>query len=250
MRHFRLTLSYDGTAYAGWQIQKNAPTIQAELQSALQRITGQRVPVVASGRTDAGVHALGQVVSFACDTTLEPDVLRRAINGNIPRDIIVLEVCEAPEGFHAIRDAICKRYRYILQDGDTPDVFSRAYAWHVPQRLDVETMRDGAQFLIGRHDFSSFEAAGSERTSSVRTISDLEVHRRETSFLDRVVIEVQADGFLYNMVRNIVGSLVDVGRYNQSVEWIGQVLETRDRKQAGATAPPQGLFLVHVDYGW
>jgi len=250
MRFFRLTLSYDGTAYVGWQVQDNGRTIQAELEAALRRITGEAIRAVASGRTDAGVHALGQVVSFHSDTRLAPEVLCKALNANLPQDIVVREVREAPAGFHAIRDAVRKRYRYVVQDGPIRDAFSRMYAWHFVHILDVPAMRAAAQLLLGKHDFSSFEASGSPRVSSVRMIHDLTVERRTGDFLERVVFEVEADGFLYNMVRNLVGSLVEVGRGRREPDWIGQVLAARDRKLAGATAPPQGLFLVNVDYGW
>lgn len=250
MRSFRLTLSYDGTAYAGWQVQASARTIQAELEAALLQVTGESIRAVASGRTDAGVHALGQVVSFRSATRLPADVLRKALDANLPRDIVVLEVSEAPARFHAIRDALRKRYRYVVQDGPIRDVFSRTQAWYVAQRLDVEAMRAAARALLGRHDFSSFEAAGSPRVSSVRTIYDLTVERRTGDFLERVRIEVEADGFLYNMVRNLVGSLVEVGRGRQEPSWLAGVLAAQDRKVAGMTAPPQGLFLVSVDYGW
>jgi len=248
MPSFKLILSYDGTAYAGWQVQANANTIQAELERALQKVTGQTVRVTASGRTDAGVHALGQVVSFACETRLQPEVLRRALHANLPDDIAVLDVRQAKDGFHAIRDAARKRYRYIIQDGLVPDVFARNYVWYVPQRLDVAAMQDAARPLLGKHDFSSFEASGSERASSVRNILDLVVARQPAELQDRVIVEVEADGFLYNMVRNIVGTLVEVGRGKQPAAWVGEVLAAKDRKQAGMTAPPQGLFLVKVDY--
>ena len=250
MRSFRLTLSYDGTAYVGWQVQAHGRTIQAELEAALLQVTGQRVRAVASGRTDAGVHAIGQVVSFACRTRLPPDVLRRALDANLPRDIVVRDVCEAPDGFHAIRDAIRKRYRYVVQDGPVRDVFARAYSWYVAQRLDIEAMQTAARALVGQHDFRSFETAGSPRVSSVRTIYELTVERHPGDALGRVVFEVEADGFLYNMVRNLVGSLVEVGSGRRESPWIAAVLAAQDRKLAGPAAPPQGLFLVSVDYGW
>ena len=250
MRSFRLTLSYDGTAYVGWQVQNNGRTIQAELEAALLQVTGESIRAVASGRTDAGVHALGQVVSFHSGTRLSAEVLRKALDANLPRDIVVRQVRKAPAGFHAIRDALRKRYRYVVQDGPIRDVFSRTQAWYCAQRLDVEAMRTAAQSLLGKHDFSSFEAAGSPRVSSVRTIYDLTIERRSGDFLERVIFEVEADGFLYNMVRNLVGSLVEVGRGRQEPSWIARVLAAQDRKLAGATAPPQGLFLVSVDYGW
>jgi tRNA pseudouridine38-40 synthase len=250
MRFFKLTLSYDGNAYAGWQIQANANTIQAELERAVHEVTGEQIRVVASGRTDAGVHALGQVVSFSSGTHLSADVLARAIDANLPKDIGILDVREAPEGFHAIRDAVSKRYRYIIQDGPTCDVFARAYAWYVPVQLDVEAMHTAAQTLLGTHDFSSFEASGSERATSVRTLTDLVVERRAGDHFDRIILEIEADGFLYNMVRNIVGTLVEVGRRKQPADWVAEVLAAKDRKLAGMTAPPHGLYLVHVEYDW
>jgi tRNA pseudouridine38-40 synthase len=231
-------------------VQNNGRTIQAELEAALLQVTGESIRAVASGRTDAGVHALGQVVSFCSGTRLSAEVLRKALDANLPRDIVVREVREAPDGFHAIRDALRKRYRYVVQDGPVRDVFSRTQAWYCAQRLDVAAMRSAACALLGKHDFSSFEAAGSPRVSSVRTIYDLTVERRSGDFLERVVFEVEADGFLYNMVRNLVGSLVVVGRGRQEPAWIARVLAAQDRKVAGMTAPPQGLFLVRVDYGW
>jgi tRNA pseudouridine38-40 synthase len=246
LRFFKLTLSYDGNAYAGWQVQAHGRTIQAELEQALLQVTGQRIRAVASGRTDAGVHALGQVVSFAARTRLSAGVLRRAIDAHLPHDIVVREVAEAPEGFHAIRDAIRKRYRYVIQDGPVRDVFARNHAWYLPQRLDAEAMRAAAACLPGRHDFTSFEAAGSPRASPVRTVYELLVERRQDG--ERLVIEIEADGFLYNMVRNIVGTLVEVGRGRRPAAWVAEVLAAKNRRLAGMTAPPQGLFLVHVEY--
>ena len=248
LRYFKLTVAYDGTAYGGWQIQANAPTVQAELERALAAVTGERIRALASSRTDAGVHALGQVVSFASHTRLEPNVLTRALNANLPRDIVVLDACEAPRGFHATRDAVRKRYRYIIQDGPTRDVIARRYTWHVPVRLDVERMRAAASLLVGTYDFSSFEASGSKRATSVRTVTDIRIERQPGDHLERVVLEIEADGFLYNMVRNIVGTLVVVGRGKRPPAWVGQVLAARDRRRAGPTAPPQGLFLLHVHY--
>lgn len=248
MRFLKITIAYDGANYVGWQVQPNGPSIQQMLEQAVKKITGETLRAVASGRTDAGVHALAQVVSLQTESELSPEVLCKALNANTPEDIAVLDVCEAPAGFHAIRDATGKRYRYVICDSPVPNVFARHYAWQLFQRLDEAAMHTAAQSLLGRHDFSSFEASGAERKTSVRTITDLVVKRRTDDEGERLVIEVAADGFLYNMVRNIVGTLVEVGRGRQSVDWPAKVLQAKDRKQAGPTAPPQGLFLVRVEY--
>ncbi len=248
MRYLKITLAYDGTDFAGWQFQPGRRTVQETLEAALSKIAGRPVRAIASGRTDAGVHALGQVVSCQMECRLPADVLRRALNGNLPRDMHVREVQDAPEGFHAIRDATGKRYRYQIQDGPEPDIFARRYVWRIHSTLDAEAMHAAAQTLLGTHDFSSFEASGSPRKSSVRTVTDLFVARRWEGEYGRITIEIAADGFLYNMVRNIVGALVEVGRGAQPVEWIAQVLAGRNRRVRYPTAPPEGLFLVQVDY--
>ncbi|MFW6168903.1 MAG: tRNA pseudouridine(38-40) synthase TruA [Planctomycetota bacterium] len=248
MRDYRMTLAYDGAAYSGWQVQPGKATVQEKIESALRKITGGAVRVVASGRTDAGVHAMGQVASFRCRTRLQPSVLRRALEANTPEDIHIRHLELAPFGFHAIRDAISKRYRYVIQDGPERDLFRRAYSWYIPRRLDVVGMRRAAGVLIGRHDFQSFQASGSPRLSSIRTVSALDVMRTKQEFAESIVIEIEADGFLYNMVRNIVGSLVLVGRGRENVEWMGRVLAAGDRAHAGPTAPPHGLTLWKVRY--
>ncbi len=248
MRTFKLTLAYDGSNYSGWQIQPGRVTLQETIERALAKITGETIRVTASGRTDAGVHALGQVVSFRSETHLAPEVLHKALNAELPHDIAVLSAIEVHAGFHATGDAVKKRYRYQLHDGPIRDVFGRRYLWHVRCRLDEAAMHRAAQALRGTHDFSSFETHGSERDSSIRTILDIGVERGQGPRSDFLAVEVEADGFLYNMVRTIVGTLVEVGRGTQSEPWPSQVLAARDRKVAGQTAPPQGLFLVRVDY--
>jgi len=248
MPTYKLTLAYEGTAYAGWQIQTNADTIQGNLESAIQRITGYAVRVMGSGRTDSGVHALGQVASFSADSRLDGNEMLRALNGNLPLDIRVLGCQIAKDGFHALRDATGKRYRYHIRDGDLPNLFRRQYSWYVPDHLDEKKMTSAGRFLLGRHDFSSFEAAGAPRATSVRTVSELDVQRRGGEGREEVRLEVHADGFLYNMVRNMVGTLVEVGRGARPAEWVAEVLKARDRQVAGPTAPAHGLFLVHVDY--
>jgi tRNA pseudouridine38-40 synthase len=249
MPTFKLTLAYDGTEFAGWQRQPAERTVQGELEAAIERITQARSKCVASGRTDAGVHALGQVVSFQSETRLTAAVLNKALNAELPEDMLVCEVAEAPPGFHALRDAVRKRYRYVIQDGRLPDLFDRKYVWHVYQRLEEAAMKQAAEALVGTHDFASYETAGSPRLTTIRTLFDLSVERRAADLTDRVVIEVEADGFLYNMVRNIAGTLVAVGKGKESVAWPADVLELRDRTAAGMTAPARGLFLVGVEYG-
>ena len=274
MRTIKLTIAYDGTAYAGWQVQPDRTTVQQTLENALKKVTGERIRVLASGRTDAGVHALGQVVGFSTECKLPLDVLHRAIDANLPPDVAVLEAAEAPEGFHPISHARRKRYRYAIHDGPVRDVFQRHYAWHYRRgRLDAEAMRRAAVALLGTHDFSSFETAGAKRATSVRTVFDISIRRGRAGGLsqfsfdengtvpfrptnqgrvgqgdDSIVIEVEADGFLYNMVRTIVGTLVEVGCGKRPESWPGEVLLAADRRAAGPTAPPQGLFLVKVEY--
>jgi tRNA pseudouridine38-40 synthase len=248
MRTIRLTLAYDGTAYAGWQVQRHGKAIQEVVESALGKITGETIRVTASGRTDAGVHALGQVVAFRTESRLSPEVFVRALNAGLPRDIAVLDAAEVPQGFHATRSAKRKRYRYLIHDGPVRDVFRRQTAWHCSRGLDADAMHRAAQALCGTHDFSSFETQGSPRKSSVRTIYDISVRRGFDGHHHLVAVEVEADGFLYNMVRTIVGTLAKVGRHAQDESWVAEVLATRDRRAAGPTAPPHGLFLVEVKY--
>ena len=248
MRSFKLTISYDGTHYAGWQVQPNATTIQGTLEKAVADVTGSRVRAVASGRTDAGVHALAQIVAFQSTTTLSCDVLTRAVNAHLPVDIRVRETLEVAAGFHPIRDAQRKRYRYIIQDGPIHDVFQRFYAWHVPRTLDEHAMRQALSDLLGTHDFAAFQATGAERKSTVRTIDDAIVATNRQNGFRQIAIEVSANGFLYNMMRNIVGTLVEVGHRKQDVGWFREVIASCDRRRAGMTAPPQGLFLVDVTY--
>ncbi len=248
MRCYRMTLAYDGTDYSGWQIQPETSTVQGAMESALRRILGEPVRLVASGRTDAGVHARGQVVSFRCSTRLTPEVLCRALNANTPEDIYVQQVRVAPDDFHAIRDAIAKRYRYVIQDSAPRDLFSRAFSWCIPHSLNVAHMQEAAGYLIGRHDFRSFEAAGAPRKTTVRTVSELTVERQQRETHCPLVVDIRADGFLYNMVRNIVGSLVLVGRGERPADWIQDVLNARDRTLAGPTAPASGLTLWEVQY--
>lgn len=248
MRTLKLTLAYDGTAYAGWQVQSGRKTVQEVLETTLAKITGERIRIVGSGRTDAGVHALGQVASFRTESRLSAGVFQRALNAELPEDIAVLEAVEVAETFHALRDAVRKRYRYVVHDGPIPDIFQRHYCWHYYGHLDVDAMRRAAQPLLGTHDFRSFETSGAERRTSVRTVYDLSLCRGEGPASHVITFEIEANGFLYNMVRAIVGTLVEVGRNARDEAWVADVLAAADRRAAGPTAPPQGLFLMWVRY--
>jgi tRNA pseudouridine38-40 synthase len=247
-KSFKLIVAYDGADYVGWQIQSEGTSVQGELENALREVTGETIRAIASGRTDSGVHALGQVVSFESDTALDTATLFRALNAKLPKQIRVLGVEEAEPGFHAIRDAVSKRYRYFIQDGGVQDPFLRTWCWYVPQKLDDWNMQDAANELFGEHDFATYQSSGSPRSTTVRTILDFKVERQVGQLCEPVVIEVAATGFLYNMVRNLVGTLVEVGLGKQDINWPKEILAAKDRKTAGQTAPPQGLFLVSVEY--
>jgi tRNA pseudouridine38-40 synthase len=245
MRNIKLLLAYDGTDFSGWQRQRDRRTVQQVLEEAIGEITGTTPASNASGRTDAGVHALGQVVHFYTGSLLEPVVLVKALNAKLPPDVRVWSASEMPQSFHATLDAKTKLYRYEIDNAPIADPFRRRYAGHVYRRLDADAMNRAAAALRGRHDFHSFETNWPNRTSSVRTITRLEVARVG----DSVQVEVEADGFLYNMVRAITGTLVQVGLGRRPEQWVAEALAAEDRSAAGPTAPPQGLFLVRVNYG-
>ncbi len=245
-RWFKLTISYDGREFEGWQRQNTKRTLQLEMEKALARLLGYHTTLMASGRTDAGVHALGQVVSFGADTHHSAETIRRALCNYLPHDVAILRVQEMAGKFRSIADSIRKRYRYVLQDGQKRDVFSRFYAWHSWRKLNIEAMQEAAKVLVGTHDFVAFEGSGSRRVGTVRTIYDLSIERMSTEDFGRIHIEVEADGFLYNMVRNLVGTLVDVGCGRRPISHTANSLKSKDRTKAGMTAPPQGLYLLWV----
>jgi tRNA pseudouridine38-40 synthase len=244
MRNLKLTVSYDGTDFNGWQTQPGYRTVQETLEQAIAEITSEHIRVNASGRTDTGVHAVGQVVNFYSNTHHAADVLVRAINGHLPTDVVVLDAADMPQAFDATRDARRKLYRYVIHDGPVPSPFLGRYCYQSRHRLDVVAMRESAKPLRGRHDFHSFETDWPNRMSSVRTVTHLAINRMG----DWIWIDVEADGFLYNMVRAMVGTLINVGRGYWPVSQVAEILRAEDRKQAGPTAPAQGLFLVRVTY--
>lgn len=255
MRKIRLLLEYDGTAYHGWQAQKDAVTVQGMLEEKVQRVTGRITSVIGASRTDAGVHAFGQVAVFRTPSQLDAGTIRRALNAVLPLDIRVLSAEEVHDAFHPREDAVRKRYFYLIANQRVSSAFLFRYTWIVPQSLGIGPMKDASHILVGRHAFSAFMGTGSGIQDTVREVYSLDV---ET--LDGVVfmgvklhghfirITAEANGFLRHMVRNIVGTLAEIGRGRMPSEKMREVLESRDRKNAGQTAPANGLFLERIDY--
>jgi tRNA pseudouridine38-40 synthase len=253
MASFKVTLAYDGTDYVGWQRQAAGVSIQGLLEDALRGLDGRDVRVTGAGRTDAGVHALGQVASFTLERTFSPDTLLRALNAHLPDAIRVLAVSEAPPTFHPRFGARAKTYRYRIWNGDVISPFERRYAWHLAGRLDVGAMRAAASLIAGRHNFASFRATGASTQTTEREVFVSRIAEHTQSELPNpefltIVYEISGSGFLRHMVRIIVGSLVEVGRGRRPVAWIEDLLALPDRTAAGPTAPAVGLFLVGVEY--
>jgi tRNA pseudouridine38-40 synthase len=248
MRNLKLTVAYDGTDFAGWQVQPEAATVQGTLSSAIGRITGEKVLTQGSGRTDAGVHALAQVATFQTESVIPVANFVVALNDILPASIRVLAAEQVPEDFHPRKSAKAKTYRYrIYRNPICPPLLAR-YVWHYPYPLDENAMRDAAPLIQGEHDFTSFAAVDPERgregLSNVRRIFSSQ-WRRESSEL---IYEVRGNGFLHHMVRNLVGTLLLVGKGTLKPAELTRILETKDRSAAGATAPASGLYLVNVEY--
>ncbi len=270
-RRYKLKLSYDGGNFHGWQIQHGLPTIQGTVESALERLFGHEIRLLGSGRTDAGVHAIQQVATFSTTVERSPETVTKALNAMLPETIRIRSTEPVPLAFHPIHDIVAKRYRYLIDDSRPPWPFLRRYCWIHRKPLDVERMNAAARHLLGTHDFACFQTTGSPRESTVRTISDIFVTRRENpgpwndvlpvsppGAHSLVVLEVEADGFLYNMVRAITGTLALIGAgqgahpksrgFGMPPEAIRGMLDSKDRSLAGATAPPQGLYMLDVRY--
>jgi tRNA pseudouridine38-40 synthase len=247
MRNLKITLQYDGTNYVGWQRQARGTSIQGLLEDALEPIAGTRITVHGAGRTDAGVHALAQVASVSFPGAHDAPVLARALNAVLPTDVRVLSVADVPADFHARFSAVGKTYEYRIVNAPIVSPFLVRYAWHIHHDLDVDAMKRASSHLIGMHDFAGFQGAGSDVASSQRTIQaiDWENGRGHDNPL---VIRLRGDGFLRHMVRNIVGTLVEIGGGRWMSDRILDILASRDRSQAGTTAPAHGLFLVRVEY--
>lgn len=259
MRNIKLTLEFDGTDFQGWQSQAQGErTVQDVLAACVVQLVGHEVKVMGSGRTDSGVHAMGLVANFETTSAHDLDTIRRALNAMLPHDVRILRVEEADPGFHPVRDAISKRYVYHIACMQKLSPFIRRYAWLVPQELNIEAMRGSADVLVGSHDFKAFMAAGSDVKSTVRSISGIDIEVAESiGFMgmrltgmaqdDRFIsVSVEGDGFLKQMVRNIVGTLVEVGKGRLGRSDVVRILQSKDRENAGPTAPACGLFMHSV----
>jgi len=248
VRNIKLIVQYDGSRYHGWQIQPGKRTIQGELVEALSNLVGVRTQVHGASRTDAGVSALGQVALFEIDSPIPTENFRDAINGRLPRDIVVTAAEEMPPKFDLLGDVKSKLYRYTIYTGRHRPVLHLNQCWHIPKKLDVAAMNQAGQLLIGTKDFKSFASAADKREDTVRTIFRCDVTRGQASENDWIYIDVEGDGFLYNMVRNIVGTLVEIGLGRWKPEKINEILEAKDRTAAGPLAPAAGLCLMWVKY--
>lgn len=259
LRNVKLTVSYDGTNYHGWQIQPGKRTIQAEVVKAVSELLGWRTRVTAASRTDAGVSAKGQVALIQIDSPIPTKNMAKAITDRLPADIAVVEAVDVPMGFNVIGDPKCKLYRYTIFTGRARPVFEIHHCWHMPQaNLDIPAMQQAASLLLGRKDFKSFASADDHRTDSVRTIFRCEVYSSKfppqnpcdaPMFDDEwVFVDVEGDRFLYNMVRNIVGTLVEAGVGRMKPEKITEIIEAKNRRAAGPIAPPEGLCLMWIKF--
>ncbi len=243
--NIKLTIEYDGTNYHGWQVQPNGTTVQEVLEQAVEKILGLKTRINGSGRTDAGVHALGQVVNFYYAGDLDLWRLQRGLNALTPEDIVIKKAEVVPDGFDARRDVRSRVYQYRIWNFPWPSAFHRRYSWHVPYALDLAAMQEAIRCLEGEHNFASFQAAGCDAMHPIRKI----FHNSLSKEGDFLLYTIEATAYLRHMVRNVVGTLVEVGRGERSAEAFVELLEAQNRTLAGPTAPPHGLFLVEVRYG-
>lgn len=255
MKKIKLTIEYEGTAYQGWQKQKKGSTIQGIIEDRLKKITGKKANIIAASRTDAGVHALGQVATFLTETLFDNEKSKKALNALLPKDIRVIDTAEVDSSFHPRFDAKKKIYFYIISNQRETSAFLYRYSWSVPYPLKLPYMIKASEVLIGKHDFSSFKGSGSSTKNNTREIFSLTVEKLEKiEFMSADVkgnflkIRIEADGFLRHMARNIVGTLVEIGRERISVSYMKNILESCNRRLAGPTAPAKGLFLEKIVY--
>jgi tRNA pseudouridine38-40 synthase len=245
MRTIKLTIEYDGTHYQGWQVQPKGRTVQGVIEEKLALLTREKIHLIGSGRTDAGAHAFGQVAHFKTQSKMDTLSIQKALNSLLPPDIVIQKVEEVEEGFHARKKSRGKVYEYRILNRPLRSAFHRGYAWHLPQKLDFEEMKEASRWLIGEHDFSSFRSVGSPTRTAVRKVIRAEWRRSREGLIR---FEIEANGFLKQMVRAIVGTLVEVGKGRIDSEEFRRILNSKDRKKAGPTAPAQGLFLKEVKY--
>jgi len=245
VRNIKLLIEYDGTNYQGWQVQPKGPTIQGILEEKIGLLTGQPVQLFGSGRTDSGVHALGQVAHFKTQSQMDIHTIQRALNSLLPHDIVIQKAEEVDEGFHARKYSKSKIYEYRILNRNLRSAFHRGYVWHIPQKLNLTEMKKATQSLIGEHDFSAFRTVGSPTRTTVRRVIRAEWKRGRDGLIR---FEIEANGFLKQMVRSIIGTLVEIGKGRMEAAEIREILNSRDRKEAGPTAPAQGLFLKEVKY--
>ena len=244
-KNIRLILEYDGSHYHGWQRQERLPTIQAALEERLQMMMGEPVKLIASGRTDAGVHALNQVCNFTTRSKIDPESIKRGLNSLLPGDILIRRAEYVSLNFHSRYSAKSKTYEYRILNRREPDIFLRCYTWHIQKRLDNTRMRKCISILLGRHDFSSFRSTGSGNINPIREMIRADLHGSDEGILQFIF---EAEGFLRHMVRNIVGTVVDVGLGRIGFDEFKEIFQSGDRQSAGMKAPPQGLFLKMVHY--
>jgi len=245
MKNFKLIIEYDGTFFHGWQKQKEDRTLQEEIEKAIRIMTGKKIVLTASGRTDAGVHALGQTANFLCDTKITPEAFLRGLNSLTSTEIVIKECVLVDNDFHARYNVKSKTYMYRILNRPVPGALFRQYAWFIPKKLDIDAMDAAMLHIIGTHDFKAFEGAGSPRSSTVRTITSAGLEQLEHGYIS---LEFKGNGFLRFMVRNITGTLVDVGLGKICPDDLMGILNSKDRSLAGTTAPPQGLCLMKVEY--
>ena len=245
MRNIKLIIEYDGKGFNGWQKQPDKLNIQGEIEKAIEEITGEKVDLTASGRTDAGVHSLGQTANFKTESKIPIEKFAKAINSKLKKSVVIKSAEEVDERFHSRYSVKSKTYRYIINNSENGTAIYRGLEYHVPMKLDYEKMNEAIKYFIGEHDFKAFKASGTSSKSSVRTIYEAKVYKREDG---RICIELTGNGFLYNMVRIISGTLVEVGLGKIKPEEITQIINDGKRENAGKTLPPYGLFLVKVEY--
>jgi tRNA pseudouridine38-40 synthase len=245
MRTVRLVIEYDGTDYLGWQVQPRGLTVQGVIEEKLSLLTRETIHLIGAGRTDSGTHAYGQVAHFKTKSRMEVHSIQKALNSLLPPDIVIQKAEEAGEEFHARKNARSKVYEYRILNRDPRPALFRGYAWHIGQKLDLEEMKKAARYLVGEHDFSSFRSVGTPTLTAVRRVERIDWRRGQSGLIQ---FEIEASGFLKQMVRAIVGTLVEVGKGRIRSEEFLTILESRDRKRAGPTAPAHGLFLREVKY--